>query len=389
MNKKDFLTVFISTFLTIFLCYSLFFLKIHFKDLHEHAFRFKSFETLNFNKKYYNVFHHLRDINGIQENKDNPENYLFSTINDFSIHTNNVLLQGDSWFQQMNEEYYKKSHELISNFAKKNNFGLINGGINSFSPSQMQLQYEVLEKDFNIKPNIVVAYFDQTDLGDKLCRYKDKRVYDKNNNLVSIKKEYYSRAIADYTKIFYISEVTLMNDSILLINFKLTNFYIKYEFLRFINKIKSIKKHGWKNRDSPKCKFGEIRKYLIKSNDNEISYFEDRVNDYINLLLTKEYIEKIILVTFPHHDHIFGYMTPNNEKKYYTINVSNIIEKISKNNKKIHHLNFSKLISDEKINIEKYSFLETDPATHLKEKYHTTLFIQDIIKKLDQINELK
>ena len=31
------------------------FLKIHFKDLHEHAFRFKSFETLNFNKKYYNA----------------------------------------------------------------------------------------------------------------------------------------------------------------------------------------------------------------------------------------------------------------------------------------------------------------------------------------------
>ena len=51
----------------------------------------------------------------------------------------------------------------------------------------MQLQYEILEKDFNIKPNIVVAYIDQTNIGDELCRYKNNRVYDKNNTLVAVK----------------------------------------------------------------------------------------------------------------------------------------------------------------------------------------------------------
>ena len=380
MSKKNYLTVLISTFLSIFLCYFLIFLNIHFKHLHEHPYRFKSIDTLMFNKNYYNKFHHLRNVDGRWEIKGKPENYLFSTINKFSNNTDNILLQGDSWIEKI--IYEKKSHNLINNFAKKNNLGLVNAGIASYSPSLMQLQYEILEKDFNIKPSIVVAYIDQTDLGDELCRYKNKRVYDKNNTLVAVKKENYTRSVYEYTKIFYISEIALLYDSTLISTLKLTNFYIKYEFLRFINKFQSIKKNGWQNRNVPKCRFPEILKYLIKSNDNEISYFEDRVEDYINLLLTKEYITKIILVTFPHHDHIFGYITSKNDKNYYAVNVSNIIEKIAKNNKKIYHLNFSQLISDGKINLENYSFVENDPSSHLKEEYQATIFTQEIINTL-------
>ena len=83
-------------------------------------------------------------------------------------------------FLKINCKLSKLDDELL-NFAKKNNLGLINAGVTSFSPSLMQLQYEILEKDFNIKPNIVVAYFDQTDFGDELCRYKDKRTYERKN----------------------------------------------------------------------------------------------------------------------------------------------------------------------------------------------------------------
>ena len=75
---------------------------------------------------------------------------------------------------------------------------------------------------------------------------KIKRVYDKNNTLVAVKKENYSRATYDYTKIFYISEIALLDVSSLIRTFKFTNFFIKYGFLRFIDKSKSIKKNGWK-----------------------------------------------------------------------------------------------------------------------------------------------
>ena len=381
MSKKNFLTVLISFFLSIVLCYFLFFLNIHFKHLHKHPFLFKSIDTLNFNKHYYNKLHHLRDLDGRWENNDKPENYLFSIINKFSINTDNILLQGDSWMQGLNSRY-KKSFNLINNFTKKNNIGLINAGVGSFSPSLMQIQYGILEEDFNIKPNVVIAYIDQTDIGDELCRYKDKRVYDKNNVLIAVKKENYSRAVYDYGKIFFISEVMLLYDSTLIRSFKLTNFFIKYEFLRLIEKSKSIKKFGWKKRDVSKCHIPDILKYLIKSSNNEIYYFKDRVIDYINFLLSKEYIEKIVLVTFPHHNHIFSYITSENKKKYYTVNVSNIIETIAKNNKKIHHLNFSQLISDGKIILEDYAFLKNDPASHLTMMYHANIFTQEIINLL-------
>jgi len=212
MNKKNFLIVLISTFLSIVLCYFLFFLNIYFKQLHNHPYLFKSKDTLNFNKNYYNTLHHLREVTGRWEVKGKPEVYLFSTINKFSNNSNNVLFQGDSWIQQLNENNYKKSYSLIHRFAKKNNFGLINAGIASFSPSLMQLQYEILERDFNLKPNIVVAYIDQTDFGDELCRYKDNRVYDINNTLIAVKKENYSRAVYEHTKIFNISEINLLYD---------------------------------------------------------------------------------------------------------------------------------------------------------------------------------
>ena len=71
----------------------------------------------------------------------------------------------------------------------------------------MQLQFQILEKDFNFKPNTVVAYIDQTDFGDELCRYKHNRVYDKNNILIAVKKENYSRAVYEHTKIFNISAI--------------------------------------------------------------------------------------------------------------------------------------------------------------------------------------
>ena len=98
--------------------------------------------------------------------------------------------------------------------------------------------------------------------------------------------------------------------------------------------------------------------------------------------MNKEYIEKIILVTFPHHDHIFGYITSKDEKKYYTTNVSNIIENIVKNKKKIYHLNFSKLILDKKINLKSNVFKKNDPFSHLNEESHATIFTQEIINLL-------
>ena len=104
-----------------------------------------------------------------------PENYLFTIINNFKDNKKNILIQGDSWIEQLNETENFNSFKEIYNFTNINNLGFINSGITSYSPSLMQIQLNILEKDFNIKPNMVIAYIDQTDIGDELCRYKYNR----------------------------------------------------------------------------------------------------------------------------------------------------------------------------------------------------------------------
>ena len=116
-KKKVFLTIFISTLLSIFIFYFLFFLKVSFEQHHKAPYLFKSIETLKFHKKYSRQIHHLKDSDGRWEIEGNYENYLFSTINQFSMNNQNILIQGDSWMEQLNLE--RKSYNLISNFAKK------------------------------------------------------------------------------------------------------------------------------------------------------------------------------------------------------------------------------------------------------------------------------
>ena len=197
-RKKNFFTIIASVLLSILFFYLLYFVKTHFTYHEKAPFLFNDLENLRFHKEYSKIVHHLRDSDGRWDIKGKPENYLFSIINKFSADKKNVLLQGDSWIEQLSGAN-KTSANLIKNFAKNNNLGIINGGTSSHSPSLMQLQYKILEKDFNIRPNIVVAYIDQTDIGDELCRYKDKRVYDNNNVLIAVKNEAYTRAGYDYT----------------------------------------------------------------------------------------------------------------------------------------------------------------------------------------------
>ena len=55
--------------------------------------------------------------------------------------------------------------------------------ITSFAPSLMHKQYEILKQEFYIKPDLLIIYIDQTDIGDEFCRYKNKKIYSKNGKL--------------------------------------------------------------------------------------------------------------------------------------------------------------------------------------------------------------
>ena len=102
--KKNLITVITSTVIAFLLLYFLIFLKVYFKNHEEfRPFLFQEMESLNFHKKYSKKMHHIRVIDFYTPN--NLENFLFSTINDFSSHNKNILLQGDSWMEQINLQY--------------------------------------------------------------------------------------------------------------------------------------------------------------------------------------------------------------------------------------------------------------------------------------------
>ncbi len=53
----------------------------------------------------------------------------------------------------------------------------------------MNVQFNILENDFDIKPNVVIVYVDQTDIGDEFCRYRNLRVLDETGNLIKVPYE--------------------------------------------------------------------------------------------------------------------------------------------------------------------------------------------------------
>ena len=336
---------------------------------------FKTKNHLNFHRDFSERLHHLRDSGGRWYQKNNPFNYLFSTINQFSSYKINILLQGDSWIESMSENI--NSLNELNKFGDQKKIGIINAGITSYSPSLMKAQYQLLEKDFKIKPDVILLYLDQSDIGDELCRYRNK----KSENSTYVLREKYSSAIYDYTKIYKYSELELENYSFIKKNILLTNFEIYY----FVNKNLKISKEiftrGWKNRSEFKCYYKDIQKYLIHINENDLKYFSSVLLDYLDFLSKKKYLKKIMIVTFPHIQHLSG---------YYNVNVSDIVEGIKNEEDKIAHLNFSKLM---KSNIKKIPtldlYIENDASSHLTKSAHTNFFTKNILYNLNiLINEL-
>ena len=114
----------------------------------------------------------------------------------------------------------------------------------------MSLQLDILEKDFNILPNIVISYIDLTDLEDENCRYKNNKVFE-NGILKSVKSDNYSlyRTVYNYSKIYGLSRIFLSKKSKISKTFHLINFKFEYGlkksgirfYKKYISNLKSDK----------------------------------------------------------------------------------------------------------------------------------------------------
>ena len=280
---KNIFLVTASTLVGIFLGYICFFIFYYFN------FENKVANTISSQEKFVVINKYNKILNHIRPEYSEYSELIFSTISEFKS-GDNILMQGDSWFMQINypandqAKSYKDvniinptdndlgSLKYIQEWSKSKKIGVINAGTGSYSPSLMSVQLEVLEKDFGIKPNILIAYIDQTDLGDENCRYKDNKVF-KNNELIKIDAtETITKQAFDYTRMLKISEINLSSKPKIIKLFKIVNYELQFEFTKFFKKnyfkITNIIKGGWSNRKIKKCNVGEILSYLTKSDQN-------------------------------------------------------------------------------------------------------------------------
>ena len=317
----------IFSYLIIFF-YFFFYLEKDFKD------NFKNKSTLAFYKKYSPFVNHLR-YKEVYRSKLIEQELLFNFIKD-TASDKVILFQGDSWIEQINEITSNKQYLLdnLKSFTK-----IINGGVASYSPSLINAQYKILEQDFKIRPDILVIYIDQTDMGDELCRYKNLINLNNKGRIASVKMETFPL----YTEVFNLHEKISFSDIDINSSNKIvkTQKYINYKILKSFFKIKKKFQSKFnKNIYYQKCHWPIIEGYKKDINKEEIEYFETTLNRLFNFLSEKKYIKKIFIVTHPHKSQL--------EKNNKLINVSNFVDKTLKNFKKIEHINFSDILKKDR-----------------------------------------
>ena len=383
---KNIHLVIASCLTSIILIYIVLFIYTFFNFDKDFKYTFKSSENLNFHQKYSKKLHHIRDeiTLNLLFKKPKVQDLLFTTINNIEDKDVIVLFQGDSWMEQLTSPVDDNfiSAKLVQQFKSEKKIGFINAGTGSYSPSLMNLQLDVLEEDFKIFPNIVITYIDQTDIGDENCRYKNNKIY-KNGTLESIRPEaqLMYRDVFNYSEIYGLSEIYLKDNSKILKTFQLINFKFKYNLkkngIRFYRKyISNLESDKEKLK---KCYGSAIQKYLINPNDSDIKYFEDSIAEYIKKIERKKHIKKLIFVTAPHKKNFYK---NSDEKSYYKLNVSDVVNNVIKNNKNIIHINFSKILLNDK-NFDHKNIWHVDNM-HLNSNFHGKLFIKKILDELSK-----
>lgn len=286
---------------------------------------------------------------------------FFSVIKDFNINNKeNILIQGDSWAQIANK---KRIFTNLKKFSEDHKVGIINSGVDSYSPSPMTSQLYILEKEFNITPSIIIAIIDQTDLGDELYRY---RTLDKNSfsyALTNIQKKFLidSREKIKRFNLFTFKLFDVAN-SYFLLQKKIYGFDTLHTTKIILKKIRS-KLFGLPIVLSP-LKFG--------INETEKNIFKSKINNYVNLSFQNSKLKKIYFVTHPHIKHL------NNK---YKTNVKTIIdEAINENdNNKLVHLDFEIINKS----FDKKIFLKGDEFSHLTEDAYANYFYPKIFSKIE------
>ena len=361
------LTFFLSIIFFYFLAFFYFYITVD-NELKNNF--FDNTKKLNFYKKNSEIVNHLRltttPNNSIVGERVNLNKMLYTIVNK-SDAGSTILFQGDSWIQQITDINEN------SNYLKKSlgpNYTIIGAGITSYSPSLMSLQFKLLEENFKIKPDFLITYIDQTDIGDEICRYKNLKKFDINGNLKAVTYEKYPLFVDPFNidKIIKLSEINLNSSPKI---YKVQK-YMNYKIMKSLNRIIKMSKYKInKVVISNDCGWEQIEKNLISKNVNNINYFKKSVNEYFARISESNNLKKIYVVTHPQYKHLTG---------EYKTNVSDIIDQVSKKFPKVNHINFTKIIKDNDNFYLDKKLIWAEDNIHLKNEFLREKFIKNIVK---------
>lgn len=365
---QNLLVLFISTLLTLLFCNLLasFWVKNRYQSIKERSTISEDIymqeEYRAFRKKYQTRLDHLRGPQDLNRNST-PIDQLYTVVNPFLKHSKNLLIQGDSWVNQIIWGDKNGSNPVIflKNWAQKHNVGLIAAGVGSYAPSPMTVQLEILRNDFNLYPSTLVAIIDQTDIGDELFRYKEQQT-DKNGKLIGIHSDSFESPNMDAESSIELNRLIRSN------NFALYKIF-KYKLIQQKNEKQELPIAGELILD-------QLKKPL---SDDSSDLFRKRLSRYVDTFFSDPKAKTLILITHPHRGHL------TNPPLYQT-NVSNLVDDVIKSSKwksKIQHINFAdNFTSVYGTQDTQIIFNNNDPFSHLTNDSYLNFFLKYIFERI-------
>ncbi len=333
---------------------------------------FKNKKDFEIYKKYHYKLHHLKEYQ-YEKRRDYKykENLIFSTLNDdFSNKSGkSILINGDSWAENILEKnlYRNEINKLFNEVAHKYNSNVLNSGATSYSLSPLTLQLKIIRDDFNINPERIITIIDQTDIGDEICRYKNRIKLDINNQILNINSEKLGLKEA-YNLEFVFKKHDLIYSS----------YFNIYKFIKIKKLSNEFEKKYHNYTGKIRCKWKNIVDPLSNNiNDNELEYITIVFNRYLDKVFEDKDFKRLYLIFHPHKNHIL-----KKYNFYYKILFEKIVNQSNFKNK-ITIIDFNNIFKKTyKINNNYMSldqiFVKGDAASHLTPKakflFYKTIF---------------
>jgi hypothetical protein len=200
-----------------------------------------------------------------------------------------ILFLGDSWLENGGivdgVSTYLQSTRRVPTRVE-----LLNGGTNSFSPSLIMLQGELLIAKYH--PDLVIVNIDETDLMDESVRYRPVSIFDASDRLVAVVPSVLDR-------VGYATLKTL-NHQPLYICRLVERVYLREVYYRRMRR-------DWRDpRDEYEGLFApQLSDDPMRTHSAEIAYFDERVSEMIERLGRAVGRNRLLVTHHPHFLH-FG-----------------------------------------------------------------------------------